>query len=45
MLNKTKEEIWELLDSFEYFPASEDVIEACQIERQSMRTIENTVPK
>lgn len=40
LLNKPREKVWELLDSFEYFPTSEDVLKACEIEKQSMRNIE-----
>ncbi len=40
LLNKTREDVWTLLDSFEYFPNSEDIIIACEIEQKSMKTIE-----
>lgn len=40
-LNKTRREIWDLLDAFEYIPTSEDVIIACKIEHESMKIIEN----
>lgn len=43
ILGKTREEIWVLLDSFEYLPTSEDVLEACEIEKESMRLIRRTV--
>lgn len=45
ILGKTREDIWNLLDSFEYFPISEDVITACEIEKNSMRLIENEALK
>lgn len=32
-LGKTREEIWNLLDSFKYLPTSEDVLKACEIEK------------
>lgn len=40
ILGKTREKVWSLLDSFEYFPTSKDVITACEIEKNSMRFIE-----
>lgn len=43
ILGKTREEVWNLLDSFEYFPTSEDVITACEIEKNSMRLIEHSI--
>lgn len=44
LLGKTREEVWNLLDSFEYSPTSGDVITACKIEQESMRTIEHKSP-
>lgn len=43
LLNKTRNEVWNLLDSFEYSPTSEDVIRACEIEQESMRAIDNSL--
>lgn len=43
ILNKTREEVWTLLDSFEYFPTSEDVIIAYEIEQKSMKIIDEQV--
>jgi len=43
ILGKTREEIWSLLDSFKYLPTSEDVLIACEIEKNSMRIIEHAV--
>ena len=43
ILGKTREEMWNLLDSFEYLPTSEDVLEACEIEKKSMKFIEHAV--
>lgn len=43
ILGKIRGEVWNLLDSFEYFPTSEDVITACEIEKNSMRLIEHTI--
>ncbi len=45
LLNKTREEVWTLLDSFEYFPSSEDIIIACDIEQKSMKIIEHVIYK
>jgi len=43
LLGRTREEIWSLLDSFNYLPTSEDVLVACEIEKESMRVIEHAV--
>jgi hypothetical protein len=40
VLNITEEEVWNLLDDFDYFPSGKILRSACQIERNSLRKLE-----
>lgn len=45
ILNVTEDEIWDLLDSFDYFPSGKILRRACHIERESLRKLEEKIKK
>lgn len=45
VLNITEEEIWNLLDDFEYFPSGEVLTRACQIEKKSLKKLQKRMQR
>jgi hypothetical protein len=45
VLNVTEEELWDLLDNFEYFPSGNVIRRASQIERDTLKELEKKFEK
>ncbi len=45
LLSMTEEEIWNLLDDFEYFPSGGVLTRACQIEKRSLKKLEKRIQR
>jgi len=45
ILNISEEEVWNLLDTFDYYPSGEDLRKACEIEEETWRNLEKKLEK
>lgn len=45
MLNISEEDVWDLLDGFDYCPSGEEVVRACEIEEETWKNLEKDLEK
>ncbi|KYK35210.1 MAG: hypothetical protein HXS48_08065 [Theionarchaea archaeon] len=45
MLNVSEDDVWDLLDQFDYCPSGEEVVRACEIEEETWKNLEKDLEK
>ncbi len=45
MLNVSEDDVWDLLDQFDYCPSGEEVVRACEIEEETWKNLEKDLKR